>query len=273
MLAAVALWSRPAVWIGFLFLAVVCGHASGVLHGPAIFWLLLFAGPCALYVRLGQNPDNAPRLIGKIGAALAIITLAFLLGTHALPGFRNVLVVKDLVISSGAAPYTLYLNFDKAAVGILLGGIMIPRLRTWSEAGLALSQAAPLAMITIAILICASIALGYLHFEPKWHPLFWLWAASNLFFTCLSEEAFFRGFIQRELVSRLKRPMFAVTVSAIVFGLAHAAGGWSYVLLSTLAGFGYGLVYQRTGRLEMAILTHFALNTVHFLLFTYPRLD
>jgi membrane protease YdiL (CAAX protease family) len=44
------------------------------------------------------------------------------------------------------------------------------------------------------------------------------------------------------------------------------------VLLATIAGTGYGLAYQRSGRVEMAILTHFAVNATHFLLFTYPAL-
>lgn len=32
------------------------------------------------------------------------------------------------------------------------------------------------------------------------------------------------------------------------------------------------MAYQRTGRVEAAILTHFAVNATHFLLFTYPTL-
>jgi hypothetical protein len=43
------------------------------------------------------------------------------------------------------------------------------------------------------------MAMGFTAFAPKWTALFWLWAVVNLFFTCLSEEAFFRGFVQAEL--------------------------------------------------------------------------
>jgi membrane protease YdiL (CAAX protease family) len=44
------------------------------------------------------------------------------------------------------------------------------------------------------------------------------------------------------------------------------------VLLATVAGLFYGAAYLRTRRIEGAILTHFALNAVHFLAFTYPAL-
>jgi membrane protease YdiL (CAAX protease family) len=63
----------------------------------------------------------------------------------------------------------------------------------------------------------------------------------------------------------------AVAASAVLFGLAHFAGGASYIVLATAAGLGYAIVYQRTQSIEMSMLAHFALNTTHFLLFTYPR--
>jgi membrane protease YdiL (CAAX protease family) len=44
------------------------------------------------------------------------------------------------------------------------------------------------------------------------------------------------------------------------------------VLFATLAGLGYAAAYLRSGRIEGAILTHFALNAVHFVAFTYPAL-
>jgi membrane protease YdiL (CAAX protease family) len=44
-------------------------------------------------------------------------------------------------------------------------------------------------------------------------------------------------------------------------------------MLAGVAGVGYGLAYQMTGgRLEASMAAHFTLNTVHFLLFTYPRI-
>ncbi len=93
-------------------------------------------------------------------------------------------------------------------------------------------------------------------------------------FGCLSEEAFFRGFIQREIGAALRGTRagnaIAIAVSAGLFGLAHFGGGVSYVVLAAAAGLGYAIVYHRTKSIEMSMLAHLALNTVHFLLFTYP---
>jgi membrane protease YdiL (CAAX protease family) len=44
------------------------------------------------------------------------------------------------------------------------------------------------------------------------------------------------------------------------------------VILSTIAGVGYGWVFGRTNRIEASILTHFLVNTAHIVGFTYPAL-
>ena len=49
-------------------------------------------------------------------------------------------------------------------------------------------------------------------------------------------------------------------------------GGWQYGLLATMAGVVYGYAFMRSGRIEMAIVAHTALNTGHVLLLSYPTL-
>jgi len=66
--------------------------------------------------------------------------------------------------------------------------------------------------------------------------------------------------------------MLALAIASVLFGLSHFWGGWSYVALATVAGLGYGWIYQRTQRIAASILAHFALNTTYFFLFTYPAL-
>jgi membrane protease YdiL (CAAX protease family) len=136
--------------------------------------------------------------------------------------------------------------------------------------------AAPWSLAVIAVLMVGSLGLGFVRWEPKFPPESGLWLGVNLLFTCTAEELLFRGFIQRELQSTLRRfaggRWIALVVASILFGFAHLAGGLTYVGLATLAGVGYGFIYQRTQRIEASILTHFALNSVHFFAFTYPAL-
>jgi membrane protease YdiL (CAAX protease family) len=205
------------------------------------------------------------------------VVLSVLLGLHLLGGFHNPIVIRDVVLSHGAPPYRQYANFDKGLTGVLMLGMLgLARLHPAANLRPTARQAGPIVLVTIGAVMAASLALGFVHFDPHWTPVFWAWAPINLLLTCVGEEAFFRGFLQREVERVLDgRPhagMWTVAISAVLFGLAHAAGGWRYVLLATIAGSGYALAYRRTGRIEGAILAHFAVNVTHFLLFTYPAL-
>jgi membrane protease YdiL (CAAX protease family) len=164
---------------------------------------------------------------------------------------------------------------EREAAGLLVLALCWRGLiRARTEVAEATARAATPAVFTIGVLLMLSLSLGYVHWAPKWTMQFWLWATANLLSTCMSEEAFFRGFIQAELSKLLARmklgPTVAILCSGLLFGLAHLAGGWTYVGVAAVAGVGYAFVFQRTRRVEMSMLTHFSLNAIHFLLFTYP---
>jgi membrane protease YdiL (CAAX protease family) len=267
----VALWIRPWwVLLAALMVAELAGFVSGILSGPAGIWIL---GLATAVWNFRRTDGGWQRALTFVGSAV----LAGLLAAHAMAGFANPVVLRDVVLSSGALSYTQYVNFDKTLAGVLVLAIgWFAALRSRRDWTAALRSAAPIAGATIVGVMAAALALGFVRVDPRWTPLFWVWAPINLLLTCVAEEALFRGFLQREiglaLAGRPRAAAIAVAVSAQAFGVAHAAGGWRYVLLSTIAGTGYALAYQRSGRVEMSILTHFAVNATHFLLFTYPAL-
>ena len=77
--------------------------------------------------------------------------------------------------------------------------------------------------------------------------------------------------IQQDAANGVITPQFAgLLIAAVLFGVAHYAGGVSAVVLATIAGIGYGWIYWRTSRIEASILAHVLLNTTHILFFTYP---
>ena len=259
----------PAPWLIATAVVVLAGYLAGFMHGPAALWPLAL-GISGSRLRSASGASRATWLAVTAG-------LSLLLGLHLLPGFSNPALIRDVVLSPEARPYSQYLNFDKTLGGVLLlGGIGWRPMRSAAGWAAALRQTAPLFLVTVAVVMAASLALGFVRFEPRWTPLFWVWAAVNLLTTCLTEEAFFRQLLQTELRRALHERRcaneVAVAGSAVLFGLAHVGGGGQYVLLAGMAGGGYAAVYQRTKRLEMATLTHFAVNAVHFLLFTYPAL-
>ncbi|MDQ3757281.1 MAG: CPBP family glutamic-type intramembrane protease [Actinomycetota bacterium] len=76
----------------------------------------------------------------------------------------------------------------------------------------------------------------------------------------LVEETFFRGLLQAALLRRLGRPVVAVVVGALVFGVTH----YDPEALLGLAAFGVvlGVLVVRAGRLGPALVAHAAFNAV-----------
>jgi membrane protease YdiL (CAAX protease family) len=272
LLTIISLWFSQWLWLIGLSAAIVIGYATGVLTGSAILWIAIL-GICLWYYHRLRNESH--RRFSRIALAAVIVVVALLLGLHALPGFHNVTVARELVLSPDGAPFTLSLSFDKTVAGLVIIALLYrDRLRRRHEWRDALRTALPVIPVTIVIVMGVGLAIGYVRFDPKWTSFFWIWATVNLFFTVLSEEAFFRAFIQRDIASVLAQWRFgnitAILVAALLFGLAHFAGGAKYVALAAIAGVGYGFALSRSRRVEMAMLCHFSLNATHFLMFTYP---
>jgi membrane protease YdiL (CAAX protease family) len=104
------------------------------------------------------------------------------------------------------------------------------------------------------------------------------------FFIALPEEILFRGVIHNQIEKRLAGKkngvLIALTLSSLIFGLAHVNNHkppyaeinlgplgpwqfpWVYVLLATLAGYFYGWTYIKTRKVTAAALLHLLVNWV-----------
>lgn len=276
-LSVVLLWvpsfKKIPLWGVTLVISVVFGLASQRIDFIGLGFILILA--CAT---LCLNNKKIPITV-RVLSAIVLFSLGLglgLAGVHLLPGFQNLRVLNNVYISSKGIPFSLYLNFDKTVVGIFILGILHQRITTKAEWRELFKTMAPRALLVIFIVAMLSFAFKFVWFDPKLSPSLPIWAVTNLFFVCLAEEGFFRGFIQKYLCLTLRRVSYGNTIaiifSAILFGLSHFMGGPRYIMLATIAGIGYGWIYWRTQRIEASILTHFLLNLIHFLFFTYPAL-
>lgn len=276
-LCVVLLWvpsfKKIPLWSIALVISVIFGLTSQRIDFIGLSLILILA--CATLCLNSKKPPITVRAL----SAMILFALGLglgLAGVHVLPGFQNLRVLNNVHISSNGIPFSLYLNFDKTVVGIFILGILHQRITTKVEWREMFKTMAPRAFLVIFIVAMLSFVFKFVWFDPKLSPSLPIWAITNLFFVCLAEEGFFRGFIQKYLCLTLRKVRYGNTIaiifSAILFGLSHFMGGPRYVILATVAGIGYGWIYWRTQRIEAAILTHFSLNLVHFLFFTYPAL-
>lgn len=218
----------------------------------------------------------APRRRPAFVALAAVLALAMSL--HLMRGFHNPTQFEAVRFTPDAQPFTQYLNFDKGAAGLILLAAFCVRV----DSARALLRQAPAILLATAATAIAAIGLalagGTVRVEPKWPDATLAFLVANLFFTCVAEEAFFRGLIQERLMrfgEKRGQPAWrwiAIAVSAGLFGLAHAGGGTTWMLAATVAGLGYAAIYARTRTIEGAIAVHFLVNAIHFVGFTYPAL-
>lgn len=272
-LAVLGLWLPGKCLLTPLALAaaIAAGFYGRILQPLALLWPVLLAAGLLLAERAALA--KFWRTLAWLVALIVATGLIF----HWLPGFANPKVIADWRFGPDSLPYSKYLNFDGILLGLCVLGCTRHRLRKvgeWRQLG---KRMLPILLLTTIAVLGASLALAFVRWQTKWSELFWLWAWGNLLSTCLVEEAFFRGLLQRGLMRWLKRwrhgEKWAIVLAAALFGLKHLQGGWTYAGLATLAGIGYGTAYQATGRVEAAILSHFGLNCLHFLLFSYPALS
>lgn len=256
-------------WAALYAAATALAFVQGIVQGPALAALLLLPALAAW----------APRARGTRWAGLAwalLLALCVALVVHQVPGFHNPVAIHGVRFGDGALPFTQHLNFDKGAVGLVLLALLAPRLRRGDDlAGLARTSVVAW-MLTTATVLGLAVLGGVLRLDIKLPPQAALFLLVNLFLTCVAEQAVFRTLVQDPLrgagLASGPRATSAIVLSALLFGLVHAAGGAWMALLAGVAGLGHAMVYEKTRRIEAAILVHFGLNAVHFLAFTYPAL-
>ncbi len=257
---------------------VVARHPSLAVHVP--LGLALYGMVAAL---LAGSHNWVNFLLWPVGAGLATIALGVGTGRAGEPSPPRLLIAA-LALSAVwgiwergitiAVPGGMHLSLGPlvAVVLALFLLVVVHPLRTfdvglglgWRPLLLALGAVAVLAAVAIPL----GFAIGFLSFQSRWlgitHGVLRLFGL--VLFVGLPEEMLFRGTIQ-EAFTRIWNPRVGLVLGAVVFGLLHllkhpAHPNWGYGLLATAAGLAYGWVYQRTGKLTAAAVTHGAVDWI-----------
>ncbi len=276
-LAIVGVWLPPisignrltlAPWRVFFFAAILAAVGGGVLSVSGVAVLIALTATV-----FGSQRLPSPTLRALLCVLSGLIALG--LALRLFPGFQNQKIYEGLRLSADAPLFNLNLNFGKGSAGLLLLVAYAVRIRQWTELkGLISTPRWWVVFGTPVVVIGISVVAGGIRFDPKW-PLFALtFLSANLLFTCVAEEVFFRGLLQERLhrffdTKKMWRWLPVVLVTGL-FAPLHMNSDPAYLAVVTLAGLGYSLAYAMARRVEAAILTHFLVNAIHFLFFTYP---
>lgn len=254
---------RHAVGGGLVAAALVLAMQEGAVSAFALPWIAVLFGS-AWWVGYAEKH----RWLGWT----VFVAVALTLGFGIAPGFSSIPLTEAAPLKEASASFGLRLRIEKPLVGFALVMWIVPLSRTVDDWRAVVRAVVPVAALTVLIVFSLGLAFSYV--EPviglPAAVTALLWMIMNLLLVCPTEEGFFRGLLQRGLARRAPVTV-SIAVAAVLFGLAHFAGGPVYVLLASVAGAGYGLAYHLAGqRIEAAIGTHFLLNLAHFGAFTYP---
>ncbi len=267
VVSIILVWHRHThAWQLAYFVTLIVALFTHAISYPAVFCAFII-----LVLALTYQLQNSLSLL----ALVALLSLGVALGLHVIPGFNNHEFAHALQLNETSAKFDIWFNYDKSMFGVLVLGLLFhdQLIRSWSEIKRVVSLIALPILIGIPLIYLFALSMAYSHFDFTPSTLFWPWILKNLFFTVLAEELLFRGLIQTAIENRVRyrySAEIATVIAAILFGLAHFAGGFEYVILATGAGLLYGYTYKITGRIEAPIITHLVLNSAHFIFFAYP---
>ncbi len=253
------------VSLGLLAVSLIFAVVNHTLQPIAV--LALAAMAAVAFFRLRQKQSV---ILARAAEGVLVISAVALM-LHLVPGFNNLVVVEGAKAGPESAPFTFYYNLDKALIPFVLLGCL-PTLMKRPAAAPGNRLWWLVLLLSLPLLLLIATFAGALRVElhhPEWLGAFML---ANLFFVSFAEEALFRGYLQQR-ISQLAGNSWGLIIAAVLFGLAHMAGGVMLICFATVAGLIYGLAWLWSGRVWVSTLMHFAFNMLHLLFFTYPLLQ
>lgn len=257
LMTFVSLWIHrsPWLWLSFLTIAYILALQSGVAKP---FSLVPVGTLLLIHVMLRRNLPESSKWILILSAILISLGLLF----HWIPGFSNY----------WDATGHFWINFDTPFIGLFILALQLPLIRSSNEAFNLSFKVIPLTGLAIALLLFLGDYVGLIRWEFNWQPHFSLRLITTLFFIIIPQEAFFRGFIQREafkwIGNSFKGHICSVLISSIAFTLCNVywIAGLEPLGFIFLAGLIYGSLYQYTQAIESSISCSFAITFLHLAL-------
>jgi membrane protease YdiL (CAAX protease family) len=216
----------------------------------------------------------------KVFIYFGIIIITIFSFLHQIPTIDNIELLTNIKLSKNSSNFDLWLNFDKPLIAIFLLFFAYNPPKKFSDYKNIFIQTIKLFVPLLTILLALGTFGNFLVFDPKFpnFEITFLWLIKMVFLTIFAEEFFFRFFMQNSVILLLKNSKYfsknsqiiGLILTSIIFGLTHFSQGFIFILLATICGFFYGLIFIRTRYIEASILLHFLINFTHFIFFSYP---
>lgn len=255
----------------FFVVGVIIALITSLISYQGLFIITIFCIANYIYFKKQAGP------IAKTLLFLIILIMSFLLGSQMLPGFVPWQVVNAEVISKSGTPFSLSLNTDRIIAGAVIMLFGLVPIRRMLHLKQMLYTALPMSTLGVAMIASLALLLGVAQVDVKMPEIWVTWLVINLLINCVSDEVIFRFFVQGGIYRVIQSVPFSAPISILLstalFVTFYAPGSSNFLMSVGLGSLIFGYVYHITQRVEAAILTHFAVNIVHFFFFSYPMLS
>lgn len=266
-----ATWVYPKYYTfsPLVLLSYGFAYMGGIVSFNSIYTVVVIV-VCVILLQI-----DSKRFIHLFASMVLAIVGVFIM-IHLIKGFYNIAVYKHLKLSTGTA-FNLYISYDKALLATILLGTIVPKVLTKEGFRNVLLVSIPCIAVSSCIILFYMKYSNLIVFDPKFPFAFFPWVLVQLFFVAIPEEVFFRGFLQREITKNLPNklaPALAILTVSLLFSAIHFIfiPKIAYVCMMFIASVLYGSIYHFSKSIETSMITHFFVNIIHFIFFSYPMI-
>lgn len=263
-----SLWILPNVYAvaGTLLLAVYASYLNEISFSSVIIIMILtFAG----YHFIQRDGDKS--------TVLRIILLMLVFWALFSEDYEGRILSwsGQLELLKSQQRFVINLNFEKILAAILLAAYQFnPKLslKYWKEV---FTSAWSILFLVYIVLLIPLIILLYFFMDFNIDSLHLSTLVLNAFLIAFAEEVLFRGILQNWLIQVIRIKIgpslgwVAILIVSIVYGLFHVKFGVFIGFFSCFVGGAYGYIYRKSGKIEVAILMHFAISLTFCLVLAF----
>ncbi|HTB10330.1 MAG TPA: type II CAAX endopeptidase family protein [Bryobacteraceae bacterium] len=265
-----AVLHRSPAWIlaAPLLLTAIFSSAAELVHVRSLLLTLMLlaytAAPVLCAYVQGPGPIARPSILDFLAILLLWLPLEFAAGASLIPrpaqGFLHSVAYGIAILLA----LVLFIGFRS------IPGMKFNPPRAAKDYWLPLAAFA----VTAPVLALVGVAIGFI--PPPHAPTQSagrMASAIAIIFagTALPEEILFRSLIQNFLELRFGASIRTLLIAALIFGSAHLDNGpqplpnWRYMILATIAGAAYGLVFRKSSTVLSSATLHMLVDwTKHF---------
>ncbi|PCI77840.1 hypothetical protein COB21_02485 [Candidatus Aerophobetes bacterium] len=267
-IATLSLWLFKTRYIFFLCLAGAFSLAF-MTETLTVGRLICFCVLILLFYLL--NKQRPKLLTAGLFTLATLLSLGIIFGIF--PPDKLLHTITSVQLSKNTPPLSLTLSINEAVVGLLPLALCIPLSRNRFTWNLVWKKTALITVLIILVFFSAGTFAHLLSWKPHTSSFAFSFLFANFFLVVIPQEAFFRGFLQRQFALFFHKPALkfsAIIFSSVIFSFIQLSfiSDWHLLALGFSTSLMIGVLYYITSSIESVIFSHFVLNVIHFFLFT-----